>query len=83
MTLEYPLRPPHFLLRILPPGNKELSALPAPPRGVLDVTESMVIGEANVDNWFNELRAIEAEVRWSGHTSRLTGKRVLPRFRRH
>ncbi|BBN18525.1 THO complex subunit 5 [Marchantia polymorpha subsp. ruderalis] len=62
VTLEYPLRPPHFLLRILPPGNKELSALPAPPRGVLDVTESMVIGEANVDNWFNELRAIEAEI---------------------
>ncbi|KAL2608415.1 hypothetical protein R1flu_026988 [Riccia fluitans] len=61
VTLEYPLRPPHFILRILPAGSKNVSALP-PPRGLLDVTETLIIGEAEVDDWFNELRAMEAEV---------------------
>jgi hypothetical protein len=42
---------------------KDTFPLPAAPPGLLDVTESLVIGEGHVDEWFNELRAIEAEVR--------------------
>ncbi|KAL3676328.1 hypothetical protein R1sor_026276 [Riccia sorocarpa] len=62
VTLEYPLRPPQFTLRILSSGSKDASTLPPPPRGLLDVTETLIIGEADVDHWFSELRAIEAEV---------------------
>ncbi|CAM6091968.1 unnamed protein product [Calypogeia fissa] len=59
---EYPLRPPVFHLRLLPSGVKDFVTLPAAPPGLLDVTESMVIGEPQVEERFNELRAIEAEV---------------------
>lgn len=56
---EYPIRPPHFMLRSISEGL--VPVLPAPPSGVLDVIEKPRTPSASIFS-FNELRAMEIEV---------------------
>lgn len=59
VSSEYPVRPPHFTLRLASQGL--ILNLPAPPNGVLDISETPRTTSASMNN-FNELRAIEMEV---------------------
>jgi hypothetical protein len=65
ISLEYPICPPLFQVRLLSETASVLS-LPAAPGGVLDVAESSVSkAVSRIDHSFNSLRAIEAGVSWN------------------
>jgi len=62
ISLEYPVCPPLFQVRLLSETASVLS-LPAAPGGVLDVAEGSVSkAVSRIDHSFNSLRAIEVEV---------------------
>ncbi|XP_057853680.1 THO complex subunit 5A isoform X3 [Cryptomeria japonica] len=59
ISMEYPLRPPLFQLRLLSDSLKP--SLPDTRVGVLDVSDATVTGASGFE-WYNELRTMEAEV---------------------
>eukprot|EP01018_Ginkgo_biloba_P030082 Gb_36955 [translate_table: standard] len=59
VSMEYPLRPPLFALHLL--SDEIRPPLPEATEGVLDISDAVSLETSGAD-WYNELRAMEAEV---------------------
>lgn len=59
ISMEYPLRPPSFALRLFSDSLKP--SLPDTKAGILDLSGVAVLENSSFE-WYNELRAMEAEV---------------------